>query len=51
MRKKKKSKVKDVSKESAKATTKNSQVEKEEENPFDFGGLPDRELKKNLGCG
>jgi hypothetical protein len=21
------------------------------ENPFDFGGLPDRNLKKNLGCG
>jgi hypothetical protein len=23
----------------------------EQENPFDFGGLPQRELKKNLGCG
>ncbi|HEY0655111.1 MAG TPA: hypothetical protein VGD65_18380 [Chryseosolibacter sp.] len=22
-----------------------------EEKPFDFGGLPDRDLKKNLGCG
>jgi hypothetical protein len=21
------------------------------ENPFDFGGLPKRDLKKNLGCG
>jgi hypothetical protein len=21
------------------------------ENPFDFGGLPERDLKKNLGCG
>jgi hypothetical protein len=21
------------------------------ENPFDFGGLPQRDLKKNLGCG
>jgi hypothetical protein len=21
------------------------------ENPFDFGGLPYRDLKKNLGCG
>ena len=21
------------------------------EKPFDFGGLPDRNLKKNLGCG
>jgi hypothetical protein len=29
--------------------------EKEQETsvdkPFDFGGLPDRNLKKNLGCG
>ena len=24
---------------------------KEEERPFDFGGLPQRDLKKNLGCG
>jgi hypothetical protein len=23
----------------------------EQENPFDFGGLPQRDLKKNLGCG
>jgi hypothetical protein len=23
----------------------------ESENPFDFGGLPNRDLKKNLGCG
>jgi len=22
-----------------------------EEKPFDFGGIPDRDLKKNLGCG
>lgn len=21
------------------------------EKPFDFGGLPNRDLKKNLGCG
>ena len=26
-------------------------VIKEEEKPFDFGGLPQRDLKKNLGCG
>jgi hypothetical protein len=25
--------------------------EKEQEGKFDFGGLPDRDLKKNLGCG
>lgn len=23
----------------------------EAERPFDFGGLPQRDLKKNLGCG
>jgi hypothetical protein len=23
----------------------------EKENQFDFGGLPQRDLKKNLGCG
>jgi hypothetical protein len=23
----------------------------EQERVFDFGGLPDRDLKKNLGCG
>jgi hypothetical protein len=27
------------------------QTVKEEEKPFDFGGLPQRDLKKNLGCG
>lgn len=26
-------------------------VETNEDNPFDFGGLPARDLKKNLGCG
>ncbi|MBX2961323.1 MAG: hypothetical protein KF687_02355 [Cyclobacteriaceae bacterium] len=25
--------------------------ESENDNPFDFGGLPQRDLKKNLGCG
>jgi len=23
----------------------------EKEKPFDFGGIPERDLKKNLGCG
>jgi hypothetical protein len=23
----------------------------EEDKPFEFGGLPNRDLKKNLGCG
>lgn len=26
-------------------------VENAKEDIFDFGGLPDRNLKKNLGCG
>ena len=26
-------------------------IQKDEEKPFDFGGLPQRDLKKNLGCG
>jgi hypothetical protein len=26
-------------------------VEQDPEKPFDFGGIPDRDLKKNLGCG
>jgi hypothetical protein len=26
-------------------------VDAEAEKPFDFGGIPDRDLKKNLGCG
>ncbi|MBX2955923.1 MAG: hypothetical protein KF846_07190 [Cyclobacteriaceae bacterium] len=24
--------------------------DEENQNPFDFGGLPQRDLKKNLGC-
>jgi hypothetical protein len=28
-----------------------AQVDDSENKPFDFGGLPDRDLKKNLGCG
>lgn len=23
----------------------------DDEKPFDFGGIPERDLKKNLGCG
>ena len=26
-------------------------AKEESEKPFDFGGLPQRDLKKNLGCG
>lgn len=46
--KKKKSKKPKV-KEGGKALSKNNT--QEEEKPFDFGGIPDRDLKKNLGCG
>ncbi len=27
------------------------ETRKENDAPFDFGGLPQRDLKKNLGCG
>jgi hypothetical protein len=30
---------------------KQSEMINEEEKPFDFGGMPPRDLKKNLGCG
>jgi hypothetical protein len=26
-------------------------LQDDEQKPFDFGGMPDRDLKKNLGCG
>jgi hypothetical protein len=26
-------------------------IKQDDEKPFDFGGLPNRDLKKNLGCG
>jgi hypothetical protein len=52
MSKKHKAKEKSGKKESSKAEAeKNSPVVPEEEKPFDFGGLPNRNLKKNLGCG
>ncbi|MBS1491684.1 MAG: hypothetical protein JSS93_14245 [Bacteroidetes bacterium] len=47
-------------KETAKSEAKNNELKKqnfgleenqEKENPFDFGGLPQMNLKKNLGCG
>lgn len=35
-----------------KKTEKNSELpQPESEDQFDFGGLPKRDLKKNLGCG
>ena len=41
-------------KSEAKVAANKSQVEQPQEEPkssFDFGGLPARDLKKNLGCG
>lgn len=46
-------KKKDKKKETGKPKPPEKPVEEKEpdENPFDFGGLPQRDLKKNLGCG
>jgi hypothetical protein len=47
---KKKSKKKDV--KSRELTSKPEDgVKQAVEKTFDFGGLPERDLKKNLGCG
>ena len=35
----------------APVSTESSEDPATEPKPFDFGGLPDRNLKKNLGCG
>lgn len=52
MGKKRKSKTKRNKNDSLKpALERNAPVEPDEEKRFDFGGLPDRDLKKNLGCG
>lgn len=34
-----------------KSNVKTEESTPDSENPFDFGGLPQRDLKKNLGCG
>lgn len=52
---KKKTKAKEKQ-EQRKPPIEKSNLKKEEstpdsENPFDLGGLPQRDLKKNLGCG
>jgi hypothetical protein len=38
-------------KEKAKIKEKAPVTIPDEEKPFDFGGLPQRDIKKNLGCG
>lgn len=45
---KKKEKIPKKEKEEKKAS---SLPKQEQEKPFDFGGLPQRDLKKSLGCG
>jgi hypothetical protein len=47
---KKKSKEKKPAKKLVPAKPKTMPVD-EDEKPFDFGGIPDRDIKKNLGCG
>jgi hypothetical protein len=48
MSKKKKDKKKETEKPKP---PEKPEVKEENENPFDFGGMPQRDLKKNLGCG
>ncbi|HWA34337.1 MAG TPA: hypothetical protein VG737_09425 [Cyclobacteriaceae bacterium] len=47
---KKKSKKKEAKKPGY-APKPESPPRQDDEKPFDFGGLPERDLKKNLGCG
>jgi len=50
--KKKKNAVKNEAKKiELKKLNVGSEENHERENPFDFGGLPPMNLKKNLGCG
>jgi len=51
MRKQQKSKTKAIPKEVTARPVSPTEQKKEPENTFDFGGLPNRDLKKNLGCG
>jgi hypothetical protein len=39
------------SKEKAKIKEQAPVTVPDEEKPFDFGGMPQRDIKKNLGCG
>ena len=48
---KKKAKAKKKGEKLIPEKPKDVQVQVDEEKPFDFGGIPDRDLKKNLGCG
>jgi hypothetical protein len=44
-------KKKDKKRPKLKPEKKDNPVPLEKDGSFDFGGLPDRNLKKNLGCG
>ncbi|MBX2965018.1 MAG: hypothetical protein KF845_02645 [Cyclobacteriaceae bacterium] len=44
-------KKKEIRKKSGRQHTPAKPEEPETDTPFDFGGLPNRDLKKNLGCG
>lgn len=48
---KKKAKEKKIVKKEVTEKPKQMPPKDDDTNPFDFGGLPDRDLKKNLGCG
>jgi len=51
-KKKSKSEKKAIKKNITQTDQKAREHSKDEEtNPMDFGGMPDRDLKKNLGCG
>jgi len=48
---KKKQKAEKKGKKSMPGKPKDMPLQADEEKPFNFGGIPDRDLKKNLGCG
>lgn len=46
-----KKKIKKTVKTDVEAKLKQKESAEEGQKVFDYGGLPDRDLKKNLGCG
>jgi hypothetical protein len=48
---KKKTKEKKASKKLVSEKPREIPQQVDDEKPFDFGGIPERDLKKNLGCG
>jgi hypothetical protein len=47
----KKSKKQSQKKSTKQQVNTNLPVQEKEDTEMDFGGIPDRDLKKNLGCG